>query len=341
MEEYKSYIKNILRGYDNSLGGKGLMNILSTIESNTSISESDIHSKFNIWVNMIILALRRRNKRGQENWLMQNTDYILKMLYIYRALFNSVYKVDSSLLSWYRNTSDMAIALNSNAKIIKEAIILYDDKAYFVENNSDNICFRTIEKTITPESGLSFEYVYNQSLEDRKISCICDCTSCPRYKQSMEKAYNDDGKQVYCSADDCNKCEKFKQRGILRPIDCEDLYNALIICINANEYKGHSSNINYEHIPMPMRTDDVIIYFGNKKENDNIKNFMDKFKKDNVMLQDRIPSSHASPREHERKGGSRVGYTDKNGRKVRPTTFKATTVNKGNIKTSYKLKERK
>ena len=54
-----------------------------------------------------------------------------------------------------------------------------------------------------------------------------------------------------------------------------------------------------------------------------------------------FPDSHASPREQYRRGSERKAYTRKDGTKVRATTVKGTIVNKGHIKTSYVLKERK
>ena len=88
----------------------------------------------------------------------------------------------------------------------------------------------------------------------------------------------------------------------------------------------------YEHIPRPERIDDVVIYYGFNNPNNKSKN--------NNELFD-IPASHASPREHDRRGGTRRGYYRKDGTWVRPTTFKATVVNKGHNKTNYKLKEKK
>lgn len=53
-----------------------------------------------------------------------------------------------------------------------------------------------------------------------------------------------------------------------------------------------------------------------------------------------FPESHASPREHIRRGGKRKAYTRKDGVSVKATTFKSTVVNKGHTKTSYRLKDR-
>lgn len=107
------------------------------------------------------------------------------------------------------------------------------------------------------------------------------------------------------------------------------------------EYKSSVSenrNVLYEHIPLPQRDDDVIIYFGESDKNKSLESIG--LVPVSKMESNSIVSSHASPREHHRRGGIRKAYVRKDGVKVRETTFRETVVNKGNTKTSYKFKER-
>ena len=98
-----------------------------------------------------------------------------------------------------------------------------------------------------------------------------------------------------------------------------------------------SSRNDYEHLPKPERVDDVTVYFGGIVQHKPLP-FL---KVSDMKVEKVFPDSHASPREHYRRGSERKAYTRKDGTKVRATTVKGTIVNKGHTKTSYVLKERK
>lgn len=364
MQKYKDTVRNILVGYENSLRVKGLTDILNKIDVDTSITESAVHRHYNIYFNKAVLALRNRGRLKQAEWLEQETSYILRLLYGYLKMNNSVYKVDDTLLRWFRsNESNEKLywelndidsgELLSRLKTLDNMLISYKGILYTIEaygaNNSMNVPhieIATFGSGIANELGVSFGYNFEDTNSEdeepqRLITCVCNNTSCPRYKQSHSQIYNDGAREVICDWKDCSKCSAFKRDGVLSPQDCEDLYKALFVCLNTSKSSTNSGVVKeYEHIPRPMRTDDVIIYFGDCK--DRAKEFADKFAVKECTKEDNpIVGSHASPREHERRGGVRRAYTRKDGVKVKETTFKSTTVNKGFTKTTYQFKERK
>lgn len=98
-----------------------------------------------------------------------------------------------------------------------------------------------------------------------------------------------------------------------------------------------SGRNDYEHLPKPERVNDIIVYFGGVVEHKPLP-----FLKVSDMKSEKVfPDSHASPREHYRRGSTRKAYTRSDGTKVRATTVKGTVVNKGHTKVNYTLKERK
>lgn len=367
IDGYKSYIVKSCRGYDSSLRAKGvtLYSIIQSIDSNTSMTEEEIHRRYNIFYNKAVLSLRGR-KGGQSviQWLDNSNSVILKMLYSYLSLCNSVYKTDRSLLDWYRNNfkddySDLTL-LDEND--IGSFVMLYNDILYSVSINATGNRFVNISTlgvnacdSMMHDKAVSFnlDYATTPHEEDdfihhiQDLSIVCNNRNCPRWKETMTRAYDDGAKQVFCSSEDCDKCTFFSECNMLKPLDVLTLVKAIYYCVLTRKSSSstHEDNekIPYEHIPKPERVDDVVIYFGEGKKHKTLSE-IGLVPISSMSGTDRIPESHASPREHFRSGGTRKEFTRVvNGKeqKVKATTFKPTVVNKGATKTSYVLKERK
>lgn len=359
IRSHKDYLIRCLRGYDNSLRAKGitLYGIIQDIDKNTSITEEEIRRKFNIFYNKMILELRRTRQSSKISWLEDNVKHILKHLYIYLSLSKNIYKVDESLISWYRKCheedgTDLNL-LHEND--LGSFLFMYNNNLYCAEiiDNSKSNRYVSISNVYNPcddkndrtyityafdyetfphEEGESFHH-------DLNLSVICNNTKCPRWSQSLADRFADNARNVSCNLEDCSKCSGFTKCGVLRPMDALTVVKAIYECMLTRDRKlkqGSTDIKEYEHIPLPQREDDVIIYFGEPKKSKSFEEI------GLVPVSDTgIVSSHASPREHIRRGGKRRAYTRKDGVKVRETTFKETVVNRGNTKTTYALKERK
>ena len=350
VQKHKDYLTRCIRGYDNSLKIKGLslFSILQSIDSNTSITDEEIRQKYSLFYNKTVLTLRRENKPSKIAWLNSNSATILKYLYVYSALSKNIYKVDDNLVDWYKRGTDDLKLLDEND--LGHFIFIYNDNIYSTDiGTSDNKIGRhlSVSNVYNPEVvkdnkyiSYVFDYATSPSSECSELTVVCNNSDCPRWKQSLANMYTDGAKTVACSLDDCEKCQYFKKCGVLKPKDALTVVKAIYKCMLTREYNSNSSENreDYEHIPLPQREDDVIIYFGEPKRK---KSFEEIGLVPVSKMGSGIVSSHASPREHTRRGGSRREYTRKDGVKVRATTFKSTVVNKGNTKTTYKLKERK
>ena len=332
VHEHQEYIKSCIIGYDNSLSSPKakLSSILDSIDSNPDISNSTIHNQFNLVLRTIGFYLLRKKQQSKAQWLQDSAKEILHMLYVYKCLKQTIIKVDNSLLAWYTSSEydNSNNLLDGNEESF---IFINNDILYYVDKMSKDLEVSVLFSS--PNPGKPGYNILHKSDSDT-LRMLCNNKSCPRWKNAINKAYDDGSKYCSCSIADTQKCGYIHKCGILEPIDALDMTSAIIYCMhnrtyNANENKRDSSE--YEHIPRPERLDDVVVYYGFTPE---------KHRTLNSELSP-IPGSHASPREHSRRGGNRRGYYRKDGTYVRPTTFKATTVNKGHTKTSYILKESK
>lgn len=349
LQNHKNHIISILKGYDISLKAKGvtLFSIVQDIERDTSISEEEIRRKYSMFYNKAMLGLRRNNQKAKIEWLNSNNAVIMKHLYIYSKLCSSVYKFDDSLISWYKSNSTEDDWSFVNENDLGHFLFSYGDNIYSAEvlGSSSGIGRHISVSNVWNahmDKDVFVTYDFNhETIPDGKgdIAVLCNNTSCPRWKQSLASPYKDDAKNTNCSIEDCSKCEGFTKCGVLRPMDALFAVLAIYKCMLTREHSTHShlDEQVYEHIPLPQRVDDVIIYFGEPKKPKSLKDI------GLVPVSDMktgIISSHASPREHHRRGGTRRAYTRKDGVKVKETTFKETIVNKGYDKTTYKLKKR-
>lgn len=361
IQSHKDYLVRSLKGYDSSLRAKGvtLYGIIQDIDKDTSITDEEIKRKFNVFYNKTVLILRRLNQTSKESWLEGNTASILKYLYVYHALSQNIYKVDESLISWYR---DSHIEDGTDLKLLHENdlghfLFVFNEKLYSVEifDNTTSSRHVNISNIWHPEDStdnkkyISYSFDYETFPHEEgemfhheiDLSVICNNNRCPRWSQSLANPYKDNAKTVLCDLDDCSECKGFKECGVLRPIDALTVVKAIYECVLTREgvKSKRYEEKEYEHIPLPQREDDVVIYFGEPKK---AKSFESMGLVSISESSDTgIVNSHASPREHHRRGGVRRAYERKDGVKVRATTFRETTVNKGNTKTTYSLKERK
>lgn len=348
---HKEFIKSKVKGIDTSLKLKGLSlyRILQDVDIDTSLTEDELHHKFNIYYNRAMLELRRKNKQPSIQWLEGNSSVILKYLYTYSYLSRNVYKVDENLINWYRGIN---ISERDSLRLLDENdlggfIFAYNNELYSVEvlSGSESIGRHVSIVNLSIDSPIvySLDYEVCPDKDDRVISMsvICSNKSCPRWKQSLGKEYAGGFKDCYCSLDDWGRCNCFNESGVINPLDSLLVVKAIYFCMLNRGYKSSASenrNVLYEHIPLPQRDDDVIIYFGESDKNKSLESIG--LVPVSKMESNSIVSSHASPREHHRRGGTRKAYVRKDGVKVRETTFRETVVNKGNTKTSYKFKER-
>ena len=330
------YIISVIKGYDNSINcpTSKFMSILDMIDKDTSITEKSLHNQFNLVNRKIGFYLLRKNQRSKALWLQENSKQILYTLYVYRCLKNSIITVDESLYEWFYNNIDEAII---DTYTEDNSFIFYLNRnLYFVEKDSKSVTVSELNSRL--RSQKSGNPSFNIKSEDGcdVLRILCNNTSCPRWKNSLEPAYDDNSKYCGCDLSDTQKCKYLTECGKLEPLDAVLYAKAIIYCMhnNRSEYKGIRviGEKGYEHIPKPERLDDVIVYYGFKKPSER------KSKSDNDSP---FPASHASPREHQRRGGERRGYYRKDGVYVKPTTFKATVVNKGHTKTNYTLRQRK
>ena len=356
VQRQKDYLSSVIRGCDKSARLKNLSfyKIIQEIDTNSDLSEKEIIDKFMSTYNRVSALWLNSHKNSQLNWLRSNKKKLLGSILFYASLNKSIMNVDSKFLDWYKGTHsednlDNLYYLRNND--LGTFIFSYNNALYSVAifEKSDtmgryvNICNLWIPsdskiKTTCITYDLSFE-LSPESGENYELNVTCNNIKCPRWKQSvLSTTFEDNARDTFCSLDDCKKCTHFDKNNTLRPSDALSIAKGIYECMLT---RGNSSSDNeskkYEHIPLPMRQDDVIIYFGEPAKSKSYEEIglIPIRKDDNDFV-----SSHASPREHHRRGGYRRAYTRKDGTKVKATTFKETTVNKGYVKTNYKFKER-
>ena len=95
-------IRKDFSSYDNSFKIKKMkiMSILNDIDNNTSIEDSEITRKFNIWYNLAMLYAKRVSP-SLVNWLDNARFTISECLEIYKSTYSTVYKVDKNFEDWW------------------------------------------------------------------------------------------------------------------------------------------------------------------------------------------------------------------------------------------------
>ena len=334
-------IQKEFKAYDNSFKVKKptLCSILQSIDNDTSIADSTISFNYNLWYNMAMLIARKKSS-SLVNYLKSVHYAISEELEYYKTTYSTVYKVDDTFKDWWFNQPhEKDTELHYTWFDEKEPILLeYSGVVYLFKRDTTNFVLRVLSDY---ESSAFLNYEYSSALDESINSCkiMCNNKDCPHYKSSLGRTYKDETKEVMCSLSDLQKCNQCEVAGIVHPFIIEELFNGIAYTMkhrtsNASDSKSRD---DYEHLPNPERVDDVIVYFGGVVEHKPLP-FL---KVSDMKVEKVFPDSHASPREHYRKGSERKAYTRKDGTKVKATTVKGTIVNKGHTKTSYVLKERK
>lgn len=90
-------IRKDFSSYDNSFKIKKMkiISILNDIDSNTSIEDSEITRKFNIWYNLAMLYAKRVSP-SLVSWLDNSRYVISECLEIYKSTYSTIYKVDEN-----------------------------------------------------------------------------------------------------------------------------------------------------------------------------------------------------------------------------------------------------
>lgn len=333
----RSAIQKEFKALDNSYKVKKptLCSILQSIDENTSIEGSVILHNYNLWYNQAMLTARKKSA-SLVNYLKSVQLQISEMLSYYQATYSTVYKVDDTFKDWWFNQphekdGDFHYSwFEVNSTVLLE----YAGVVYLFIRSDKGFVIRILNDY---ERSAFLNYEYSSAMDGVTNSCriTCNNTSCPHYKSSIGHAYKDGTKEVMCSLSDLQKCGQCEVAGIAHPFIVEELYNGIAYTMeNRSSATNENSGRNdYEHLPKPERVDDVVVYFGGVVHHKPLP-----FLKVGEKV---FPDSHASPREHYRRGSERKAYTRKDGTKVRATTVKGTVVNKGHTKTSYILKERK
>lgn len=337
----RSAIWKEFKAFDNSFKVKKptLCSILQSIDNDTSIEDSIILHNYNLWYNLAMLTAQKKSA-SLANYLKSVQYQISEELAYYQATYSTVYKVDDSFKDWWFSKphdkdEDFHYSwFESGSPVLLE----YTGVVYIFERDSKEFSIRILND-YERSAFLNYEYssALNSSWNECKITC--NNTSCPHYKSSVGHIYKDGTREVICSLSDLQKCGQCEVAGLVHPFIVEELFNGIAYTMeNRSSVSSESSGRNdYEHLPKPERVDDIIVYFGGVVEHKPLP-FL---KVSDTKSEKVFPDSHASPREHYRRGSTRKAYTRSGGTKVRATTVKGTVVNKGHTKVNYTLKERK
>ena len=367
IQRYEEQIFKFMKGVDNSIGLRGnqsFTSILSDMSNNIErYTNKSLKQKLDLTFNRALLYCRRAKKSNQskENWLRQYGGQIYDVFYTYASLLTNVYSIeDDTVVNELCNIKDYT-GINK----IPERFFLIEHKdiLYLVEVTIKprQIYFFISMPLQAPINSkylsysVSSEIDYVQTPEGKidvtkeiKINNVtCSNTSCPRYKQCLYNSTNTQGittKPVMCDEVRDSTCPYLEEIGILPAKTIIELALGLGIALQTRVYQRYIRqpvHPEYEHLPVPESDKDVIIHLHDtlactKAKEELLRRL--EFKPEAKPIS-KIPRSHASPREHERRGGNRRGYVRKDNIKVRPTTFRSTTVNKGHTPCTYKVKE--
>lgn len=317
--------------------------VLDLIDNNEIKDSKELKNKLDLIYNRVILSLRRsKNGKVREKWLSDSSSDIYDTFFTYFSFDRNFYSVDKEAIEYFLkqdsftgldNIYDIDFVMEHNNEIYlvevkteDQKISLYIATSLF-SNTKDkkHVGYRfNAELTVDNENRL------NVKITPFHISC--SNKDCPRYKQCFSKEMIHNGvvfKETNC--DDIKSCDFVSEAGKLPLSVCVESATRLMGYMCNRVYpKYNKETKEYEHIPMPENTGNVKIYLRREQDDDD--------KTNSNENKSKIVGSHASPREHKRRGGTRRGYYRKNGTYVRPTTFKATTVNKGHTKCTYEIK---
>lgn len=337
------------KGLDSSFNLKynvSFNKVLDLIDNNEIKDSKELKHKLDLIYNRVILTLRRsKNGRARETWLSNYSSDIYDTFFTYFSFNRNFYSLDSEAIEYFLK-QDSFEGLDNIYDV--DFVMEYRNEIYLVEvktgNQKISLYIATpIFSNTRDKKHVGYRVNAELTVDDEKrlnikitpILVSCSNSACPRYKQCFSKEEVHNGvtfKEVKCN--DIKSCDFVSEANKL-PLSVlvESATRLTGYMCNRVYPKYNRETKEYEHIPMPENTGNVKIYL-NAKQSDDCIDSQDNGKSG-------IVGSHASPREHKRRGGTRRGYYRKNGTYVRPTTFKATTVNKGHTKCSYEIKGKK
>lgn len=367
IKQYEEQIFKFIKGVDNSLGLKGNQSFTSILSDMSNSIErytnKSLKQKLDLTFNRALLFCRRAKKsnKSKENWLRQYGNQIYDVFYTYASLLTNVYSIDDdTVVNELCHIKDYTgiDKIPERFFLIEHKDVLYlvevsikSRQIYFFISmplqapiNSKYLSYRVsaeIKYVKTPEGKIDV-------FRDIQLNhVVCSNDKCPRYRQCLYNSTNTQGistKPVMCDEVRDSTCPYLEEIGLLPASVIIELALGLGIALQTRVYQKYTHQIihpDYEHLPVPESDKDVIIHLHDtlactKAKEELLKRL--EFKPE-ANPTSKIPHSHASPREHERRGGNRRGYTRKDNIKVRPTTFRSTTVNKGHTPCTYKVKE--
>lgn len=343
----RNYVKRELLSLDNTYKtpkNSNMRYILNCIENDTSLTSDDVKKMFNLWFKMSCMLASK--KKSNLQYLQAYKENYMQQLFVYFTTFKTVYNVTDSYKSmlnyiiskWTDDSYDDSSIFDffKNDEVV---LMEVKDKIYVMYKQSNGV---VISVLATESNILDFNYtvIYSEGVRDCSYTC-CN-TDCPHYKQSKGAFVGKIAKSVFCDDSDVEKCGILEKTNTLPSGDIFALFEAISYIMSERTNKGKVSEKrnDYEHLPVPEREDDVVVYFGNK-----VKRELPFIKVEEIKEQrGNIPSSHASPREHIRRNKSRkstMRFNPKTGKKdikVRGCEkVKDCIVNKGHTKTSYKF----
>lgn len=344
IEECKRTARAFTKGLDSSYKLKynsSFTKVLDLIENNQVENEKELKHKLDLIYIRTCLSLRRqKGGKAKEKWLEQSAGDIYGTFYTYFSFDRNFYSIDEEAIKYFQSKEgyvglDKAYETNF--------VIEYNRSIYLVEvqikEQKIELYLATPVHQYKSKKYVSYSFNAELTVDDNRelnikiipFKVSCNNSKCPRYKQCIQREQiTRDGvvyKEVNC--DDIKKCDYVVEAGKLSMRALTDsAINLLCYMCNRVYPVYNREKKEYEHIPMPENMNKVKIYLG-AKQSDEVRE---------AKETKGIVGSHASPREHKRRGGVRRGYYRKDGTYVKPTTFKPTTVNKGHTKCSYEIK---
>lgn len=354
VEARKRTIRHELRGYDSSLKLKGTSsfeNILNKIDKDSSIKLESLHNDA-IRCGRLALYSAERTKNGRAKQFLNNQtnlDRIFSGIREYWSFSKVLVELTENALNEFRSINgnkDLAKVLYDSFRRTTDDItdayimnIIFDGGLYkcYIDENENNKELMGVELAQgfdldnVPEATYNYAFLVdsNKGIVSDNLKMICSNKKCVYHKTSLDKEFEDGSKEVYCSVADCEKCEAFKNS--LSPNKLLEVFAATLFA-KTNRELGTKREVintpNYQPLPVAESNKDVIIYI------DSIHDSNNRETKTKVYDENYIPGTHASPREHTRRGTT---VTLKNGK-----TFerKGCIVNKGHEKTTYVIKAR-
>lgn len=360
VDKVQKDIKVRFKSLDNTYklrGNASFTNILNYIDENKKeAEESKIKKFFSIAYNTAML--RAKGSESKTNFLESIVDEISHNLTVYELCYNNVYKVDKTFLDWVQDTDIFGDEYIDRIPKLDRFLLECNNVMYYcyIENEEDNEfvdLFINIVVNNNDDLGhldYSVQYRINKYEDVATQTMVrelhCGNQNCPHYKSSISQEILSKNKKVYkkvfCGKE-CinNKCNYIEDNGYFDFKHLLHITCGILFCKYMRVYpKYNTQKKEYEHLPMPMNTEDVVIRLGNIKTSQEIEDFVNQFEFKPCEVG--VVGSHASPRSHTRRGGNRKAFERvRNGKveKVRATTFKSTVVNKHLEPTTYKVKD--